>query len=295
MAKNSSFTDSRIADRPVTSFWYGPSGTPYASVSVSGNTLYTDGSGNGGTLVYGVSGGGPAITNNGDRAGFRLSKDGLNVIDETLYGWHLVAKGTVGTSTGDPPVLVPHPPGQAPLIAFAPSYGKAAVIGMSTTSGGTSMKLTGAPGTVKWYAFGEYNPASNYSRGLGVRWSKDGVVLGDTSVPSLRIVRANVQFSAGGFANGNNSGDQVINLAAQTNGKKYAVIISNPGFHFDSSGQFGSGQTTTKCIGAYLDPNGIDIYGTGVVYSTSPGGSNSPTLNVGGTFQVIDVTGFDEF
>jgi hypothetical protein len=278
----------------VTWFWFGASGTKRSQISVSGNTISWDGSGNGGVLVYGVSGpGAPRITG-GTRAGFQILRNGQRIIDESLFGWHMIARGTASSNISQPPFFVPHNnPNKPPLIAIE-SQGKVAVLSIVPVTGGSNVKLLGNV-SVNWYAFAEIGSGNqNYGRGIGVRWFVNGTLAGDTSVPSLRMVATNIVYSAGGFSNGNNNGDQLLEIYTIPPGRRVATVISDPGFHFDSSGNgMGSGQTTTKCVGTYQSGN--KLYAQGTVYSTTPGGGAAPIVNAPGLVHVVDVTGFDQF
>ncbi|EZP57264.1 hypothetical protein [Sphingomonas sp. RIT328] len=290
-----SFTDNTIIGRPIIWFWYGAAGARRSQVTTSGNTISWDGSGGGGTLIYGVAGGGTdgPIAGN-QRRGFQIMKNGKRAIDESLFGWHMIAKGTASGASGEAPFFVPHDPGKPPLIAIAGTV-VIGILSITAVSGGSNIKLVGGGGgVVNWYAFAECRTASNFSRIAGCRWWINGQLAGDTSIPSLQIVTANIVYSGGGFSNGNNGGDQVMEIATIPSGRKYAAIISDPGFHFDSSGNGqGNGQTTTKMVAVYTQDN--KMYAKGTVYSTTPGGGASPTINAPGRVHVIDVTGFDQF
>lgn len=289
-----SFTDAAIQGRQVTWFWFGAAGARRSQVSYSGNTINWDGSGTGGVIVYGASGPGPVVNVGAGpaRVGFRILRNGRLAMDETMFGWHMVAKGNARSGGSDPPFFVAHPdPAKPPLIALS-GVNRVGVISMVPVSGGTNVKLVGNGGGVDWYAFAEFRPGV-YTRGVGMRWWKNGVIAGDTSCPTLRFVAQNIVYPAGGFANGSLGVDQLLECATIPSGRKYAFIVSDPGFHFDSSGGQGGGQTTTKMVAGYTQDN--KVYAQGTVYSTTPGGGTSPTINLPGMIHVIDVTGFDQF
>lgn len=248
------------------------------------------------SVMYGV---GPGVSSynpvtNGTRTGFQCrTADGSAItLDESMFALQLLGKGTVSSSAsaaGTADVYCPD--GKTPVIAIRNQGNYATYIASVSMVNSTTCRITFGPlvpTSIEWYAFGKVH--AGLTRGIGARWY-DGtgtVLMGDTSVPMMRIVRANLSFTM--------YPGQTADYSEA--GKKIAVVLNEPGFYQYKNAATGSGNSTSGSV--------IQLYRAAVttqsdsafrmsalsIYSAPAGGSNEIRVGVNAKVSTIDVTNY---
>lgn len=274
---------------------------PYSSTSqnhpkqfsFSGNTMSWTG-GPPCSVMYGVGAGNTSYNpvTNGTRAGFQCrTEDGSAItLDETMFALQLIGRGTVSAGSGEAATAdVYCPDGKTPVIAVRNSGNASIYLAGVVMIDATTCRITFGPivpNTIDWYAFGKVYPA--LSRGIGARWYDNaGTLMGDTSVPVMRILRANLAFNM----TAGNEAD-----FTEPAGKKIAVVINEPGFYlYKSAAGGGAGGTGSAGVTIYraairsLNDNSFRA-SAALIFSSSAGGTNEIRIETNAKFSTVDVT-----
>lgn len=223
-------------------------------------------------------------------AGFRLRDEAGNfVIDETFFAYHLTAKIAVTPPQATHTVLVPlDENGELPLFAIrSTDY---AVLLDASVFDATRAQLTmrcSSPYTL--YFFGKLITSSGFA---GIRWrSTAGVLMGDTSIPPLNMIRTNLAFAAAA-----GDWDAERGIAGTLPYRKYAIMINSRGSKaIITSGSFGPGSIETYALAGRIitgNPGTAEgAYVSGVLISSGPGSGTPGTFIVDGRYSLVDVTG----
>ena len=246
------------------------------------------------SVMYGVGAG--VSTYNTPRtgqAGFTFkNNDGTAVVlDHTMFALQLIGKGTVTSSaSGAATVDVYCPDGRVPVVAIRNQGNYATYLAGVSMVNGTTCRITFGPlvpTSIEWFAFGRVY--KGLSDSVGRRWyDSGGTLMGDTSVPMMRIVRANLGFTM--------YPGQTADFSEA--GRKIAVVLNEPGFYQYKNAASGSGGNTTGAV--------LQLYRAGVtslndssfrmstvsIYSVSAGGTNEIRVGVNAKLSTIDVTNF---
>jgi hypothetical protein len=265
--------------------------------SFSGRTLsWTAGPAT--SLILGV---GPGVSTynpatNGQRPGFqcRNSDGSVVVLDESMFGFHLIAKGvtTVPQFSQAYGIDVPVPDGRAPVLAI-------------WTEGDNYVQLTGGElinsttyrfyfrvttqMVIHWYAFGQALP--QFSGIAGARWwdSTGTVLMGDTSIPMMKVVRPNLIFNV-------TTSNSVAFTEPTSN--RIAIIVNHPGFYLYKSASTGSGSqiggsATLVIHRAGVWTTGVNTWNaySALWFGSGAGGTNEIRTAVPALFTTVDVSG----